>query len=106
MFYKKVSTGYTEKIPGLNLKTLVHGEKTSFTEMILQKGTVVPMHNHIHEQTGYLVKGRLQFNIDGEEIIAEEGDCWNIASNVMHSAEALEETILIEVFSPVREDYL
>ena len=106
MFYKKDSAGYKEKLPGLNIKTLVHGERTSFTEMLLKKGTVVPMHKHFHEQTGYLVKGKLLFNIAGEEIIAEPGDSWNIAGNVEHAAEALEETVLIEVFSPVREDYL
>lgn len=106
MFYKKNDSGYKEQIPGLDLKTLVHGEKTSFTEMKLKKGTLVPMHSHHHEQTGYLIKGKLQFNIDGEEITAEPGDCWNIAGNIRHSAEALEECIILEVFAPVREDYL
>lgn len=106
MFYKKNISGYIEKLPGLNIKTLVHGEKTSFTEMILKKGTLVPLHKHFHEQTGYMVKGKLLFNINGEEILAEAGDSWNIASNIEHSAEAIEDTLLIEVFSPVREDYL
>lgn len=106
MFYKKNDSGYKEKIDGVRLKTLSYGKRTSFTEVLLKKGSVIPLHSHEHEQTGYMVKGKLLFIIDGEQQIAEVGDSWNIAGNVEHSAEALEDSVVIEVFSPVREDYL
>ncbi|MDD5087594.1 MAG: cupin domain-containing protein [bacterium] len=106
MFYTANPDGYHELLPGVRLKTLVHGERMHFTEVKFVKGAKVPMHKHPHEQTGYVVKGALRFDVDGEILIAKPGDSWNIASNVPHSAEALEETAVIEVFSPVREDYL
>lgn len=106
MFYKKNADGYRELVPGVEMKTLAYGERTSFTEVTFKKGSIIPIHNHMHEQTGYLIKGKLLFNINGEEKIAEPGDSWNIASNVKHSAEALEDCVVIEVFSPVRQEYL
>lgn len=106
MFYTANPDGYTEMLPGVHLKTLVHGERTHFTEVKFVKGAAVPMHKHPQEQTGYVVKGSLRFDVDGQIIVTKPGDSWNIASNVPHSAEALEETVVIEVFSPAREDYL
>jgi len=59
-----------------------------------------------HEQTGTLISGRLRFNVDGEIFDAELGDSWCLPGGVEHAAEALEDSVVIEVFSPVREDYL
>ncbi len=59
-----------------------------------------------HEQTGYMISGRLLFTIGDERCEAEPGDSWNIPSNVEHDVEVLEDTVVIEVFSPAREDYL
>jgi len=106
MFYTANPEGYKEMLPGVRLKTLVHGERTHFTEVKFVKGAMVPMHKHVHEQTGCVVKGAMRFDVDGEILVARPGDSWNIASNVPHSAEALEESVVIEVFSPAREDYL
>ena len=106
MFRKRSSGGQTEVMKGIHLKTLVHGNSTLMTEVLLEKGAVIPTHSHPHEQTGYLVSGHLQFEVDGELISAHPGDSWNIAGDMKHSATAIEETIVIEVFSPVREDYL
>ena len=98
--------GYRELVDGVRLKALVHGERTLLTEVKLTKGAVVPEHRHPHEQTGYLVSGSLRFFSGGEESIALPGDSWNLAGDVPHGAEALEDTVVVEVFSPVREDYL
>lgn len=106
MFYTANPDGYHELIAGVRLKTLVHGARTHFTEVKFVKGAKIPTHSHPHEQTGCVVKGALRFDVDGEILIARPGDSWNLPSNVPHSAEALEDTVVIEVFSPVREDYL
>ena len=106
MFKKRTAGETTEVIQGIHLKTLVYGDKTLMTEVFLEKGAVIPPHGHPSEQTGYLVSGRMEFIIDGMKQIAEPGDSWSIASNVEHSATAIEETLVVEVFSPVREDYL
>ena len=64
----------------------------------------LPRHAHPHEQTGYLVSGRIRFTVGEESFEAGPGDSWSFGGNVEHSAEILEDTLAIEVFSPVRED--
>jgi len=106
MFYKKSPDGYKSPLHGVTQKTLVYGEKTLRTEFVLEAGSDLPMHNHPHEQTGYLIKGRLQMLIGKNEYIVEPGDSWCIGSNVEHGAKALDKSVAVEIFSPVREDYL
>jgi len=106
MFTKTSNNGYKELLPGIAMKTLVHGDKTLLVEFRLEKGKNLPRHAHPHEQTGYLVSGRLRLTI-GEDIFeVAPGDSWCVASDIEHSAEVIEGSVAIEVFSPVREDYL
>ena len=105
--FKKSSVGdHTELIKGVHLKTMVYGTHTLLTEVRMEKGAVIPPHKHPHEQTGYLVSGHMDFLVDGEHHITKPGDSWNIAGDVEHGATVIEESVVIEVFSPVREDYL
>jgi quercetin dioxygenase-like cupin family protein len=106
MFYKVNKSGYKEALPGIKLKTLVHGEKTLFAELRMEANSCLPKHAHIHEQTGYLVEGKMRLTIGQQTFEAESGDSWCIPSNVEHSAQIVANSVAIEVFSPVREDYL
>lgn len=106
MFNKKSVTGYRKARPGVNFRTLAFGERTHLTEFRLVKGSIIPEHNHPHEQTGYLVSGRMTFVIAGEAFDTRPGDGWNIPSGVSHSVDVLEDCVVIEVFSPARKDYL
>jgi quercetin dioxygenase-like cupin family protein len=106
MFEKLSDSGYVPALPGITRKTLAYGGKTLMTEFRLQKGAVLPRHSHEHEQTGYLVAGHIRLMIGSESYEAEPGDSWCIPSGVEHGAEILEDTVAIEVFSPVRDDYL
>jgi len=106
MFQKSTGEGYSTALPGIELKTLVHGDQTLMTEFLLEKGRQLPKHSHPHEQTGYLVKGHIRLTIGSEEYDVLPGDSWCIPGSIEHSAEVIEESIAIEVFSPVREDYL
>ncbi len=106
MFYKKDDSNYKAALEGVKYKTLTHGKNTLLSEFKLEKGSIVPNHKHPHEQTGYLLSGRMTFYIDGEEFAAEPGDSWNIPGNVEHNVEVLEDSVVIEVFSPVRVEYL
>ena len=98
--------GYIEVSEGIKRKTLVHGSKTMLTEFLLEGGNTLPMHKHPEEQTGYLVSGNIILTIDGEDYDMKPGDVWSIKGNQDHGAEIKEDSVAVEVFSPVREDYL
>lgn len=103
----KVSeNGYVEMLEGIERKTLVYGEKTLLTQFQLAQGKTLPSHKHPQEQTGYLVSGHIILIIDGEKHDMKPGDSWSIKGNVEHSAEIIADSIALELFSPVREDYL
>ncbi len=97
--------GYIDAMDGIRRKTLAYGEKTMMTEFRLEKGKTLPMHNHPQEQTGYLVSGHIILTIDGTPHNMRPGDSWCIPGNVEHGATIIEDSVAIEVFSPVREDY-
>jgi len=106
MYGKQSEKGYTEVLDGIRIKTLCFGESMLMTEFLLQEGAILPEHSHPNEQTGYLVKGkiRLFFGDTVRELV--QGDSWNISKDVIHRAEILQDSVAIEVFSPLREDYL
>jgi quercetin dioxygenase-like cupin family protein len=106
MFRKKNTGEYRQLLEGVQLKTLVHGDKTLMGKFKLAKESRIPVHNHPHEQTGVIISGKLRFKIEEELFEAESGDSWCIPGGIQHSVEVLEDSEVIEVFSPVREDYL
>ena len=106
MFYKSGDAGYKQMLDGIKLKTLVYGEKTLLTEFRLEKGRVLPKLSHPHEQAGYLVSGRIRLSIGDETYEVEPGDSWCIHGNIEHGVEVISDSIAVEVFSPVRKDYL
>ena len=106
MFYKSNRDGYKQILPGIKLKTLVFGDKSLLSEFRMEEGSQIPSHAHSQEQTGYLIAGRIRLSIGDEAFEVGPGDSWNIPGNVAHRAEILADAMAIEVFSPVREDYL
>ncbi len=106
MFRKKGTAEKKEMVEGVHLSTLVHGEKTLMGQFEIAKGAEVPRHSHPHEQTGFMVSGKLRFRVEEEIMEVETGDSWCIPGEAEHGVEALEDSVVIEVFAPVREDYL
>lgn len=106
MFRRHAEEGYRPVLEGIVLKTLAHGEKTLLAEFRMRQGSVLPQHEHPHEQTGYLVSGHMRLHVGDETYEAVPGDSWCIPGNVRHGADILADTVAVEVFSPVREDYL
>ncbi len=98
--------GYRQVLLGVQLKALAHGERMLMTEFRLAAGHVLPRHSHPQEQTGYLVSGHLRLSIGEETLDALPGDSWYVPADVEHGAQVLRDAVAIEVFSPVREDYL
>jgi len=106
MFTKGTDEGYIPVSPGIFRKTLVSGARTLLTEFRLKKGADLPLHSHPHEQTGYLVSGRMILTIGNEVDEMQKGDSWVIPGNEPHRATILADSVAVEIFSPVREDYL
>jgi len=106
MFTTHSKDGYKKALDGIEQKTLVHGAETLMVEFVLRKGALLPPHSHPHEQTGYLVKGKIRLTIGPDVYEATPGDSWCIQGGVLHGAEVIEESVAVEVFSPVRQDYL
>jgi quercetin dioxygenase-like cupin family protein len=106
MFYKRNNSGYRVLTEGVQRKTLVHGQKTLLCEFRIGGGGLVPFHNHPYEQTGYLVSGHMELIIGDERFDVEPGDSWCIPGDVEHGGEVFEDSVVVEVFSHVREDYL
>jgi len=106
VFAKADVSGHRSVLPGITMRTLCYGRATMMTEFRLLSGHTLPAHAHAHEQTGYLVSGRLVLTIDGAAHDVGPGDSWCIPGGVEHGAQVLRDSVAIEVFSPVREDYL
>ena len=74
--------------------------------VLLKKGCVVPEHSHPNEQVTYILEGALKFWIDGKEIVVNSGEVLTIPPNMPHKAEALEDTVDLDVFDPPRADWM
>jgi len=87
-------------------RRFVTGEKAMLAQIFLKKGALVPTHQHESEQITYIVEGALLFRLEGKEVTVSKGQVLLIPSNVPHSAEALEDTLDVDVFSPIRQDWI
>jgi len=95
-----------EMLPGIVRRSIAWGERAHVVELHMAKGSTVPPHSHPHEQCGYLISGRFEFTIGGKKGIVEAGGGWWVPGGVEHSVLVLEDSVAIDVFSPVREEYL
>lgn len=95
-----------EKITEMISQKIVAGEREMLAQIYLKRGALVPMHAHESEQMTYILQGALKVVVDGEEITVREGEVLHIPSRIPHQAEALEDTFELDVFSPVREDWI
>ena len=87
-------------------RKVISGDKITMAQIFLAKDGVVPLHHHENEQISSIVKGAMRFEIEGKEIVLRAGDVLFIPSNVPHRVVALEDSQALDVFSPVRTDWL
>jgi quercetin dioxygenase-like cupin family protein len=98
-----------ERVSAMLERRLITGDRMMLAHVYLKKGCIVPRHQHENEQITYILEGVLRFSIgeDEKEIIdVHPGEVLHIPSNVWHKAEALEDTLDVDVFSPPRQDWL
>jgi quercetin dioxygenase-like cupin family protein len=98
-----------EKVSPMLERRLITGERTMLAHVYLKKGCVVPRHQHENEQLTYILDGGLKFWIGEDEkevVIVRAGEVLHIPSNVWHKAEAIEDTVDVDIFTPPRQDWL
>ena len=106
MFTKKDTHKFRPLIEGVTMRPLAWEKNTLLCEFHLEKGHKIPAHQHPYEQTGHLISGKMNFRIDNTWHLTEPGDSWSIPENVEHEVEILENAVVLELFSPIRPDYL
>lgn len=95
-----------EDLNPLLQRQFVVGQEIMLARVLLKKGCVVPEHSHHNEQLTYILEGALKFWIDGKEIVVRSGETLCIPSHMPHKAEALEDTVDLDVFAPPRADWI
>lgn len=91
--------------PGHTRKTLNYSDSLMMCEIHIDRGVVVEKHSHHSEQMGYVVRGKVLMIVDGESKIYEQGQGYFVPSQSEHSAEGIEDTIVIDVFCPPRDEF-
>jgi quercetin dioxygenase-like cupin family protein len=94
-----------EMVPGVWRRTLATGERMMMVHIRLAEGAAVPTHSHPHEQVGYVIEGRIRLTTAGRDADFEPGDSYFIPGDVEHAATAITDCILLEMFSPPRDEY-
>ncbi|NLP46351.1 MAG: cupin domain-containing protein [Epulopiscium sp.] len=91
---------------GVQRKILATGGKMMAVEVHFKKGAVGTVHTHPHEQISYIVSGSFEFEMDGKKEILKAGDTYYVAPNAAHGVVALEDSMIVDIFTPQREDFL
>lgn len=94
-----------EMVPGVWRRTLSWGERVMVVQVVLEEGAVVTVHRHPHEQITYIVEGELSMDVEGQTYVLVPGDSLLFPADVEHGATALKRTVVVDAFSPPREEY-
>jgi quercetin dioxygenase-like cupin family protein len=95
-----------EQMDPRSTRQAIHGKNMTVARFEISKGGGVPTHHHPNEQISLVQSGRVKFILDGAEWIVGAGEVLEIPPNVPHSGEALEDAVVVELFSPPREDWI
>ncbi len=91
---------------GIKMKVLSYGKNLMMTIVEFEKGANAPVHSHPHEQISYILEGKFIYRISGEEKVMKRGDSVYVPSNAKHNVTALEKGTILDVFTPIRRDFL
>jgi quercetin dioxygenase-like cupin family protein len=95
-----------EKVTDTISRKIITGANEMAAQVYIKQGGIVPEHSHVSEQISYVLEGSLLFTIGGVEYVLKKGDVLVIPPNVPHCALALEDTLDLDIFSPIRQDWL
>ncbi len=106
MFIKNKEIGEEFPAEGLSRKILAHGGKMMMVEVRFKKGARGRVHSHPHEQVSYIISGSFEVETDGEKELLSAGDSFYVPPDIPHGVLALEDAVILDVFTPQREDFL
>lgn len=102
----KKENAVSRQFLGVDFVVLSIGKDTMVTKMLYKSSDFVPFHKHPNEQSGYVISGNYKLKFGGNEFLLSEGDTYSIPANIEHSLEIIEAGEVVDVFSPIRQDYL
>ncbi len=94
-----------EQLTGIYRRTMATTDKMMLCEFFLERESAIPEHQHPHDQVGYVVFGKIEFVAGGQMRICMPGDTYQIPGGVVHSARALVDSLVVEIFAPPRDEY-
>ena len=107
MFTENKSIAPVDLGGGVTRKILSYSKNLMTAELHFLPGSVGALHSHPHEQIGYIVSGKLVYKEEGEaDKLLQTGDTYYVRPNAVHGIEVIEETVLLDIFTPMREDFI
>lgn len=103
MYYSHLEIVNNQIVEGIQIKVTRQDDSKQMTELELQKGALLPEHVHLTDHTGYILRGKIRIFIDGVARELVQGDSWCIGKNICHYTEAMEDSLVIEVFDIEKE---
>jgi quercetin dioxygenase-like cupin family protein len=91
---------------GVVRKVLSYSDNLMCCELKFKKGSIGALHSHPHEQIGYVISGSFEYEEEGSKVVVKAGDSYYVAPNILHGVVALEDSVLLDIFAPKREDFL
>lgn len=104
-FITPADAGQVEMLTGVHRRTMGTTDEAMLCEFLLQRDSLVPPHSHKNDQVGYVIYGQVEMTIGGEVRIIQPGDSYAIPGGIIHSARAVVDSLVIDAFSPPRDDY-
>ena len=105
-FFTDPGSDWEEVWPGITRKIIGYDDRLMLVKVLFVKGAEAPAHDHPHSQSSYIESGIFEVSVDGETKTLGPGDGFNIPSGITHAVTAREEGVIIDAFSPHREDFL
>ena len=106
MYLKIAGVEETDLGEGVSRRILASGGTMMTVQFAFEKGAVGTPHTHPHEQVGYVLQGRFELTLGNDKTMLEVGDTYYVPSNTVHGVVALEDGVLLDVFTPQRQDFL
>lgn len=94
-----------EMLPGIHRRTMATTDEVMLCEFFIERDAVVPEHSHMNDQVGYVIYGAIEMTIGGVQCVCNPGDSYAIPGGIIHTARAIVDSLIIDSFSPPRNDY-